>query len=66
MPRPKPRRAIDEFVPLDGADPMQIGMVVRVMLPVSDASVGGGVREIAADVVIGEDGRRAPSDLCGK
>ncbi len=56
VPRPKPRRAIDEFVPLDGADPMQIGMVVRVMLPVSDASVGGGVREIAADVAIGEDG----------
>jgi hypothetical protein len=55
--RAKPRRAIDEFVPLDGADPMQIGMVVRVMLPVSDASVSGGVREIAADVAIGEDGR---------
>jgi Putative zinc-finger len=55
--RPKPRRATEEFVPLDGADPMQIGMVVRVMLPVSDASVGGGVREIAADVAIGEDGR---------
>lgn len=54
---PKPRRAVDEFVPLDGADPIQIGMVVRVMLPVSDASVGGGVREIAADVAIGEDGR---------
>jgi hypothetical protein len=50
-PRPKPRPALDDFVPFDDADPIQIGMVVRVMLPVSDAS------EIAADLVIGEDGR---------
>jgi hypothetical protein len=30
---------------------MQMGMVVRVILPISDA------REVAADLVIGEDGR---------
>jgi hypothetical protein len=46
-----PQPALDDFVPFDDADPMQIGMVVRVMLPVSDAT------EIAADLVIGEDGR---------
>ena len=45
----RPERGMDEFVPLAGADPMQVGMVVRVVLP--------GVREIAADLVIGEDGR---------
>jgi anti-sigma factor RsiW len=51
MRRPMPQPALDDFVPFDDADPMQIGMVVRVMLPVSDAT------EIAADLVIGEDGR---------
>jgi len=49
--KPKPARPPGDFVPLEDADPMQLGMVVRVMLPVSDA------QEIAADVVIGEDGR---------
>lgn len=44
------------FVALAGADPVQVGMVVRVRLPVSDASFAG-VREVAADVMIGEDGR---------
>lgn len=53
----KPRPALDGFVALEDADPMQMGMVVRVMLPVSDASMGGSVQEIAADLVIGEDGR---------
>jgi anti-sigma factor RsiW len=47
----------EEFVALAGADPMQMGMVVRVMVPVSGLSLDGAVREIAADVVIGEDGR---------
>lgn len=55
--RPEPLPALDDFVPLDDADPMQIGMVVRVMLPVSGASLPGGTQEIAADLVIGEDGR---------
>jgi len=55
--RPKPVRPLDDFVAFDDADPMQMGMVVRVMLPVSDAFLTGGTQEIAADLVIGEDGR---------
>jgi len=55
--RPKPGPALDDFVAFDDADPMQMGMVVRVMLPVSDASLTGGAQEIAADLMIGEDGR---------
>jgi len=55
--RPKPRPTLDGFVAFDDADPMQMGMVVRVMLPVSDASLTGGAQEIAADLMIGEDGR---------
>jgi hypothetical protein len=57
MRRPKLEPKLDDFVALDDADPMQMGMVVRVMLPLSDASMIGGAQEIAADVVIGEDGR---------
>jgi len=57
IPKPKPRPALDNFVALDDADPMQMGLVVRVMLPVSDASLTGGPQEIAADLMIGEDGR---------
>ena len=53
--RHRPAPTNDEFVPLDDADPIQIGMVVRMALPVWNASTG--VREIAADVIIGEDGR---------
>jgi hypothetical protein len=34
-----------------------MGIVVRTLVPVSDASTTGGVQEIAADLVIGEDGR---------
>jgi anti-sigma factor RsiW len=52
-----PQPALDDFVPFDDADPMQMGMVVRVMLPVSDASLTGGAQEVAADLLIGEDGR---------
>jgi hypothetical protein len=52
----EPAPNLDDFVPLAGADPIQVGMVVRVTLPVSDASFAGGVREVAADVMIGEDG----------
>jgi len=55
--RPKPRPELDDFVAFDDADPMQMGMVVRVMVPVSDASLTGGMQEIAADLMIGEDGR---------
>ncbi len=49
--RPRQLLAVDDFIPLDGAGPMQAGIVVRVMLPVSNA------QQIAADLVIGEDGR---------
>jgi len=57
-PGAKPRPALDDFVPFADAGPMQIGMVVRVMLPVSDVtSMAGPPREIAADLIIGEDGR---------
>jgi hypothetical protein len=55
--RPKPRPASDDFVAFDDADPIQIGVVVRVMLPVSDASITGGAQEVLADLIIGEDGR---------
>ncbi len=55
-PRPKPRPASQEFTAFDDAEPMQMGMVVRVMLPVSDPSLTGS-HEVAADLVIGEDGR---------
>ncbi|MFN7996219.1 MAG: zf-HC2 domain-containing protein [Bryobacteraceae bacterium] len=53
-PKPEPLWA------LDGSDPMQMGMVVRVMVPATELAMSaqaGGPREIAADVVIGEDGR---------
>ena len=55
--RPKPRRAMEDFVAFEDADPMQMGMVFRVMLPASGATLTGGMQEIAADLVIGEDGR---------
>ena len=54
--RPKPVSLLDDFVAFDDADPIQIGMVVRVMFPVTGASFAG-AQEIAADLVIGEDGR---------
>jgi len=47
----------NDFIAFDDADPIQIGMVVRVMLPVTDAYLTGGPPEAAAEVVIGEDGR---------
>ena len=55
--RHRKQPSLDGFVPLAGADPLQMGMVVRVMLPVSDPSLSTGVREVPADLVIGEDGR---------
>lgn len=54
--RTKPVPPLDDLALFADADPMQIGMVVRVMLPVTDASFTG-AQEIAADLVIGEDGR---------
>jgi hypothetical protein len=53
----KPQSTLEGFVALDDADPIQMGIVVRVMVPVSDASMSGGVKEIAADLMIGDDGR---------
>ena len=53
-PLPSPN---DDFVALDDGEPMQMGMVVRVMLPVTDVSLTGGPQEVAADLAIGEDGR---------
>jgi anti-sigma factor RsiW len=55
-PKPLPSRN-DDFVALDDGEPMQMGMVVRVMLPVTDVSLTGGPQEVAADLAIGEDGR---------
>ena len=58
--RPGPRPSMDGFLPLGNADPIQVGMVVRVMLPASELGLApqpGAPQEIAADVVIGEDGR---------
>lgn len=59
LPARHPRSApvLNEFIAFDDADPMQMGMVVRVMMPVTGESLNGGAREIAADLVIGEDGR---------
>lgn len=54
---PATHPALDDFVLFDDADPLQIGMVVRVMVPVSGVSLNGGAQEIAADLMIGEDGR---------
>ena len=45
------------FCSTDDGEPMQMGMVVRVMLPVTDVSLTGGPQEVAADLAIGEDGR---------
>ncbi len=53
----KPQSALEGFVALDDADPMQMGIVVRVMVPVSDGSMSSGVKEIAADLMIGDVGR---------
>jgi hypothetical protein len=36
---------------------MQVGMVVRVLLPMSDLALSGVDHEVPADLVIGEDGR---------
>ncbi|HTQ53695.1 MAG TPA: hypothetical protein VMI94_04495 [Bryobacteraceae bacterium] len=57
MPQPAADAPVQGFIGLAGADPIQIGMVVRVMVPVSDPAPDGTVQEIAADVVIGEDGQ---------
>ena len=54
---PRPQPAANEFIPLDDADPIQMGMVIRVMLPVTGVAANDDVTEIPADVVIGEDGR---------
>jgi len=53
----RPPPVVNAFIPLDDADPIQMGMVVRVMLPVTGAAANEGIAGIAADVVIGEDGR---------
>jgi hypothetical protein len=50
---------LDGFLQLDTA-PFQTGMVVRVMLPASDVSVipqSTDAQMVAADLLIGEDGR---------
>lgn len=45
------------FIALGDSDPMQIGVVVRVKVPVADTWFPGATQEVAADLVIGEDGR---------
>ncbi len=55
--RRTPRPSQNDFVPFADAGPMQVGMVVRVTLTAANLSPDGGVRQIAADLIIGEDGR---------
>jgi hypothetical protein len=55
---PPPR--LDDFVALDDGDPIQVGVVVRVMLPASAFAAmpqAGATQVILADLVIGEDGQ---------
>jgi hypothetical protein len=56
----KPFPRLDDFLALDDAGPIQVGVVVRVMLPASTfvaTSQTGDSQAILADLVIGEDGR---------
>lgn len=58
--RSKPLPGLDDFLALDDADPIQVGVVIRVMLPVSAFAAtpqSGDPQAILADLVIGEDGR---------
>ena len=50
-PSPAPPPPAAGFLPLDDADPFQMGIVVRVVLPQSAAGA------LQADVLVGEDGR---------
>lgn len=45
------------FIALGDPDPMQIGVVVRMKVPIADTWLPGQTQEVAADLVIGEDGR---------
>ena len=47
----------NDFIALGDPDPMQIGVVVRVKVPIADTWLPGQTQEVAADLVIGEDGR---------
>ena len=56
----KPLPRLDDFLALDDDDPIQVGVVVRVMLPASAFAAmpqSGATQVIMADLVIGEDGR---------
>ena len=58
--RPNAVPAPAGFLALDNADPIQVGMVVRVMLPASAFAAAvptGEAQAVMADLVIGEDGR---------
>jgi hypothetical protein len=58
--RSKPLPRLDDFLALDDGDPIQVGVVVRVMLPASAFAAmpqTGATQVIMADLAIGEDGR---------
>jgi len=58
--RSKPLPGLDNFLALDDAGPIQVGVVVRVMLPAPGFAAmpqTGATQVIMADLVIGEDGR---------
>jgi predicted anti-sigma-YlaC factor YlaD len=58
--RSKPLPRLDDFLALDDGDPIQVGVVVRVMLPASAFAAmpqTGAMQVIMADLAIGEDGR---------
>ena len=56
----KPLPRLDDFLALDDGDPIQVGVVVRVMLPAPGFAAmpqTGATQVIMADLVIGEDGQ---------
>jgi hypothetical protein len=58
--RPKPLPRVDDFLALDDAGPIQVGVVVRVMLPLSAFAAmpqTGATQAVIADLVIGENGQ---------
>jgi Putative zinc-finger len=59
-PRVTPVHQLSGFIALDDGDPIQMGVVVRMNVSASSLGMSagtGGTDQIAADVVIGEDGR---------
>ena len=56
--QPNRSQSMDEYMPLDGGAPMQMGVVVRVTLPATAFARFGvsGSGNLQADVLVGDDG----------